>query len=283
MSTTATAPTVTSVSQRGREVAEGLKTTPRTARHRLFLGIAGVAMITFAACGSDSRASNPTAPTAPGAATVATVAVTSASTAGASFQLTATARMSDGSARDVTSTAVWVSSNALLAAVSSTGMVTVTGSGELDVRATYQNVTGSMHLSVAKPPLVPVTFTMSGVVAEIAPNVRQIGGARVQVVGGDHTFSDDRGAFAIPGVSAGRNLIEFAKDGYQTFETEIVFVEGNILTVNLYPTPPKGTDGVSATARCNDGSWSWAQTRTVACAANGGLAYAVCPGPLCTP
>ena len=78
-------------------------------------------------------------------------------------------------------------------------------------------------------------------------------------------------------------LIEFAKDGYQTYETEIVFVDGSSLAVNLYPTPPKSADGASATARCNDGSWSWAQTRTAACSANGGLAYPVCPGPLCTP
>ena len=56
--------------------------------------------------------------------------------------------MSDGSTRDVTSSAAWESSNPGIAAVSSTGMVTVVGNGELDVRATYQNVMGSMHLGL---------------------------------------------------------------------------------------------------------------------------------------
>ena len=322
--------------------------------------IAGVAMITLAACGSDGRSPIPTAPST---ATVAAIVVTSASTAAASFQLTAVARMSDGTARDVTGTAAWESSNPLLATVSSTGMVTVVGSGGLDVHAMYQNVTGSLHLLVARLNVVavtvsgapsassspfqltatarlsdgstqdvtrnatwessntqlasvftgyvtirgsgdvalkatyqavtgavhvnvslPKTFTMSGVVAEVWPNVGQIAGARVQIIGGDHTLTNDHGVFAIPGVSAGRTLVEVSKDGYQIFETEIVLVDGNPpLTFNLYPTPPKSAAGVSATARCNDGSWSWAQTRTDACAANGGVAYPVCPGPMCTP
>jgi Carboxypeptidase regulatory-like domain/Bacterial Ig-like domain (group 2) len=335
-------------------------TTGITVQRTLLNGIAGVAIITLAACGSDGR---PASPTAPSTATVAAVVVTGGSTAAASFQLTATARMSDGTARDVTSSAAWESSNPVIAAVSSTGMVTVVGSGELDVRATYQNVTGSMHLSVARHVVavtvtgapstssspfqliatargsdgssqdvtrsatwessnaqlasvsaggyvtilgngdvdlraiyqgvmgavqvhvsLPRTFTMGGTVAEAAPNVRQIAGARVQIIGGGHTFSDDRGAFAITGLPAGRTMVEFSKDGYQTFENEVVLGNSDTqLTVNLYPTPPKGADGTSATARCNDGSWSWAQTRTDACAANGGMAYAVCPGPLCTP
>jgi hypothetical protein len=327
--------------------------------HCLRQGIAGVAMITLAACGSSGGAGSPTAP----GASVSTVVVTSASTGAAFFRLTASARMSDGTVRDVTNAATWESSNPLLAAVSSTGMVTVVGSGEVDVRATYQNVTGTLRLSVttlavaavtvsgapsvASSPFqltatarfsdgstpdvtrsatwessnvqlasvsssgyvtilgngavdlkatyqgvtgaahvnvsLPGTLTMSGVVAEIAPNIRPLAGVRVQIVGGDHTLSDDRGAFAIPGVAPGRMLIEFTKDGYQIYETEIVFVDGNTLSVSLYPTPPKSADGASATARCNDGSWSWAQTRTNACAANGGLAYTVCPGTLCTP
>jgi hypothetical protein len=336
-----------------------MTTTVGVAVRTLRNGIAGVAMIALVACGSDGR---PLSPTGPSAATVAAVVVTSASTAAASFQLTATARMSDATSRDVTSTAVWESSNPLLATVSSTGMVTVVGSGELDVRATYQSVTGSMHLRVGRsvvavtvggaPPAssspfqltatarssdgstqdvtrsatwessnvqlalisasgyvtilgngdvdlkatyqsvtgaahvsvsVPKTFTMTGVVSEVAPNVHGIAGARVQIVGGDHAFSDDHGAFTIPGVSEGRTLIEVTRDGYQIFDTETVLLDhGPPLTINLYPTPPTGPDGMSATARCNDGSWSWAQTRADACPANGGMAYAVCPGPLCT-
>jgi hypothetical protein len=332
-----------------------------TVERTMLNGIAVIATLTLAACGN---ASHPASPTAPSTATVASVVVTGGSTAAVSFQLTATARMSDGTARDVTSSAAWESSDPVIAAVSSTGMVIVVGSGELDVRATYQSVTGSMHLSVARHPVVavtvtgapsassssfqltatargadgslqdvthsatwessnsqiasvsangyvtilgngdvdlkatyqgvmgvvhvhvtfPRTYTMSGAVAEAAPNVRPIAGALVQIVGWDHAFTDDHGVFAIAGLPPGRTLVEFSKDGYQTLETEVMVANGDPqVPVSLYPTPPRGADGMSATARCNDGSWSWAQTRTDACAANGGMAYAVCPGPLCAP
>jgi hypothetical protein len=297
-----------------------------TVQRTLVNGIAGVAIITLAACGS---AGNSPSPTAPSAATVAAVAVTSASPAAAAFQLTATARLSDGTARDVTSSAAWTSSNPLLATVSPTGMVTVVGSGELDVRATYRNVTGALHLLVTRPSVVAVTiggapsassssfqltagarlsdgstqdvtrsatwassnaqvasvssggyvtilgsgdvdltatyqgvggaahvsvslpnsFTLKGVVDESAPNVHGIAGARVRVIGGGETLSDDQGMFAIPGVSAGRIMIECSKAGYET-RADAVLVDANTqLTISLSPTPPSGAASVSTTAR----------------------------------
>src|SRR5262245_47306832 len=98
--------------------------------------------------------SSPTTP----ATTITSVAVSSATTSGSSFQLTAVAHLSDGSTRDVTSTSTWQSSNPQLATVSSAGMVTVIATGELDVKATYQNVTGSLHIFVATLPVVNVSI-----------------------------------------------------------------------------------------------------------------------------
>jgi Bacterial Ig-like domain (group 2) len=297
-----------------------------TVQRTLLNGIAGVAIIALVACGSDGHSPSPTAPSA---TTVVAVAVTSESPAAVAFQLTATARLSDGTARDVTSAAAWTSSNPLLATVSPTGMVTVGGSGELDVRAMYQNVTGLLHLLVARLSVVavtvsgapsassssfqltatarlsdgstqdvtrsatwassnaqfasvssggyvtilgsgdvdltatyegvaggahvsvsfPKTFTLRGVVDEIAPNVHAIAGARVRVIGGGDTLSDDQGMFAIPGVSAGRIMIECSKAGYETL-ADVALVDGNTqLTISLSPTPPAGTASVSATAR----------------------------------
>jgi len=235
---------------------------------------------TLSACGSSgSSPTTPSSPTQPPTtATVAAVSVTTPSSSGASFQLTATARLSDGSSRDVTNSATWQSSNPQLASVSSNGMVTVHGDGAVDLQATYQGVSGSMHVTVS----LARTFTISGFVMEVAPNARPVSGARVQIVVGGHALTDDRGAFAISGLPAGRTLIEFSKDGYQTLETDATIVDHDLtVTANLYPTPPKNADGATATARCNDGSWSWASTRAEACAANGGIAYAVCPGTLC--
>lgn len=116
-----------------------------------------------AACNSSS---NPAAPT-PGAPTVSTVVVTGTPTPGGPFQLTATAQMTDGTNRDVSSTSTWLSSNVAAATVSSSGMVTVVGGGELDVGATYQSMTGSLHLLTATLPVVAVS--VSGPSASTSP------------------------------------------------------------------------------------------------------------------
>ena len=109
-----------------------------------------------AACGHS--AASPAAPTAPGA-TVSSIAVTSAPVSTASIQMTAMARLSDGSSQDVTRSAAWESSNPAVATVSPTGMLSVVGAGELDVRATYQSASGSMHLRVGSVPVSAVTIT----------------------------------------------------------------------------------------------------------------------------
>src|SRR4051794_610769 len=79
--------------------------------------------------------SNPAAPTvpAPAAATVSSVLVTSAPSSGTSFQLTAVAHSTDGSAKDVTGSATWLSSNTQLATISTGGVVTVIGAGDVDL------------------------------------------------------------------------------------------------------------------------------------------------------
>lgn len=226
------------------------------------------------ACGSS--ATNPAAPT-PAGATVTAVAVTGASTA-PSFQLTAMARMSDGSAHDVTRNATWESSATHVATVTSTGLVTVVGNGDVDLRATYQGIVGALHASFN----APKTFILSGEIVDASPGSGPVVGARVQMLPGDHTFTDAHGAFSFGGLSAGRTIFEVSKDQYQIVSREVMIDHDMLLpAITLYPSPPKNADGASATARCNDGSWSWAQTAATACTANGGIAYAVCPGPLC--
>jgi Carboxypeptidase regulatory-like domain/Bacterial Ig-like domain (group 2) len=236
--------------------------------------------VALSACGSTSP--NPSAPTPPsggGTVTVTAVTVSAPSTTGSSFQLTANAKMSDNTTKDVTSAATWQSSNSQLATISSSGVVTVHGTGEVDLQATYQGVSGFMHASVA----LAKTFTLSGVVTEAAPSAKPVAGARVQIIVGSFTLTDDKGAYSISGLAPGRILVEISKDGYQTLETDTTIVDRDVqLSPTVFPSPPKNSDGATATARCNDGSWSWAQTRADACVANGGIAYGVCPGPLCT-
>jgi hypothetical protein len=85
-----------------------------------------------------------------------------------------------------------------------------------------------------------------------------------------------------PPLHPGEIGVEAVKDGYSLWRlTNLILDHDRDLQVVLYPNPPQNPAGVAATARCNDGSWSWAQTRADACTANNGIAYTVCPGPLC--
>jgi carboxypeptidase family protein/Big-like domain-containing protein len=247
--------------------------------------VVAIVAIAMTACGSSSSPS-PTAPAptpAPSPSTTA-VAVTGSPASTDTFQLTATAQFSDGTSRDVTSAARWESSNALLATVSSTGLVAIRGTGEVELRATYQSVTGSMRLFVIQPP-PPTKFTLSGLVRE-AGTVRFLSGARLLVAtgpdAGAFAISDEGGLFTFPSLSPGVITLERSKDGYIVARLANLTISQNMtIDFTLYLTPPRDASGASATARCKDQSWSWAQTWADACTNNGGVAYGVCPGPLC--
>jgi hypothetical protein len=235
----------------------------------------------LAACSGDKTGS----PSSPTTGTVAAVTVASTATSASSFQMTATARMADGSTRDVTTASTWTTSNASLATISSAGLLTVVGAGEVNVSATYQNVAGTLKILVSGPP--PVSrFSLSGIIREVAPVQRAVANARVEIVGGADAgafvTSDAVGFFRFNTVSAGVVAVQATKDGYQAWRITNLSIDGDrSLDVAFFPTPPANASGATATARCNDGTWSWAPTRTDACTATGGVAYGVCPGPLC--
>lgn len=67
---------------------------------------------------------------------------------GATSRLFAFATFSDGSSQDVTSQATWRSSNTSVAAANGGGAVTGISAGQVDISATYQNVTGTMRIAI---------------------------------------------------------------------------------------------------------------------------------------
>ena len=100
------------------------------------------------ACGSTPAPTTPT-PTPTPTPTVSSVAVTGTTPEiGGAGQFTATATLSDGTTQVVTSKAAWQSSHPSVADVSPGGIVGVSTAGETDIMATYQTVTGTMHLTV---------------------------------------------------------------------------------------------------------------------------------------
>jgi uncharacterized protein YjdB len=110
--------------------------------------------LALAACGSETPTGP--APAASGSSgdpgTATSVAVTcTADTSG--HQCRATAQLSNGSSQDITSSSTWTSSNTAIATVDGTGRVTHIGSGQTEIRATYQNLFGGAIV------LVNVTVT----------------------------------------------------------------------------------------------------------------------------
>jgi hypothetical protein len=238
-------------------------------------GAAGVALLMLTACANNST---PTSPST--TATVSSIAVTSTVMSTTVLQMKATASLSDGTTRDVTSASTWVTSNASVAVVSASGQVTILSSGDVDVRATYQSVTGTMKLALAQK------FAVSGVVTEGAPTTGPLANVKILITSGVDTgavvLTDAKGTFRFNTITAGVISMDATKDGYLLWRvTNLTIDHDRELDLELFPTPPVNAAGANATARCGDGTWSWAPTRGEACTANGGVIYGVCPGPLC--
>jgi hypothetical protein len=200
-----------------------------------------------------------------------------------SFQLAATASLADNTTRDVTRLANWTSTDPTIATVSASGMVTVNGSGGVEVQASYSGITGSLFLRVAAR---PTTLTLAGYVHEIAPNDHPLAGATIQITSGPDAgatiMTDAAGNYSISALHPGVASVSVSKDGYYTYRiTSLTLAQNTGIFVWLYPTPPADANGASATARCNDGSWTWAGSRDQACTGHGGISYDVCPGALC--
>jgi hypothetical protein len=239
-----------------------------------------LAVASFTSCsGNNATAPGSPTPTPAPSATVTAITVTSQPPAGFTFQLIATARLSDGSTRDVTAVATWSSSNESVIAVSPTGLATIVGTGSADVRAAYQNVVGTMTIDFGSG------SALSGRVREEAPHTPALSGVRVEIVSGPragtYVTSDAAGAFRFANLTGVVDL-QATKAGYLPWRLGSLTVDRDTsIDVTMYATPPTSAAGDTATARCQDGTWSWARTVADACAANGGILYGVCPGALC--
>jgi len=250
---------------------------------------AAIAAAMLVACGTKGNGApaNPTTPTTPTPVGVRAIVVTSAPASQTTYQMTARAQMTDGTSLDVTTASQWMTSDASVATVASSGVLTVLRAGHIYVRANYQNTAGVLDMTVNVPqPPQSGTLALSGTATETAPAAKPLAGVAVRIIAGPDTglstMTDGRGQLLFPPLHPGVIGVEATKDSYLVSRlTNLIMDHDRDLQIVLYPVPPKDNSGASATARCNDGSWSWAETRADACAGNGGIAYTVCPGPLC--
>jgi hypothetical protein len=94
--------------------------------------------------------------------------------------------------------------------------------------------------------------------------------------------TDSSGQFRFPSIAATRVGLEATREGFQLWRmTNLMIDEDTRIEVVMYPTPPTNANGEPATGRCKDATWTWSTSIPNACTDHGGLAYGVCPGPMC--
>lgn len=89
---------------------------------------------------------------------------------GQTSQFAAVTQMSDGTTQNVSSGAAWQSSNAAVATVSASGLVTSRASGSGEIAATYQGMRAAVPVTVTVP-APPCTFSLAPSTQRFRPDV----------------------------------------------------------------------------------------------------------------
>jgi Carboxypeptidase regulatory-like domain/Protein of unknown function (DUF3761) len=244
-------------------------------------GLGTVVLAVAVGCGgsSSSPASTPASPTPTPTGTPRSLHVVGAPNSyivvGDTAEFKAQATMSDNTVADVTNLAAWTTSDPTIFAVAAGGMVTALKVGSADIRATWQGFTDKDY-TTAQPYL---TFTLYGTVTEAPPDFAAVPGASVSVVpvGAAAVTTDGAGNFSFVPMKGGPYTITIRRDGFIAQSRTVTLTRDTRADFALLPVPPSG-----ATARCKDRTWSFTTDRSAVCARNGGVAYFVCPGPLCS-
>jgi hypothetical protein len=194
-------------------------------------------------------------PTAPSTPVVPPVTVVSLSVAplvqtippGQTVQLTATARFSDGSTRDVTSEANWTSSQENVAFVSG-GAVTGARLGRTVIRANFHSG-GSTSMTIVIEP--NGTFILKGRVTE--PVGVGVSGAGVEVLSGppSQVTTNSDGFYELFGMAGTLILRVFKTDYFDEKRTVTMSADQSLdveITPRAAPADVAGTYGVTFTA-----------------------------------
>ena len=150
---------------------------------------------------------------------------------GATAQLTATAKYTDGSTRDVTSEAAWRSVTPDVLRVTAGGSVQAIARGETVIGADFQQVRGTKLMLV----LEPGTYKLYGRITEERESLE---GATVEVVSGTgmglRTTTDARGQYALYGV-AGSIRFRVSAHGFEDRTQDVTVSNHQVQNVELTP------------------------------------------------
>ena len=179
----------------------------------MYSGIAAGSLCILAACRRDL----PSSPSRPeNVLSLSAVLIDGPETVppGGNARFSATARMSDGTTRDVTSEAVWHSSFPSVLSIDASGLARGQEPGETHLMATFNT-----RLTTTEVMVLPAgTYRLNGIVTESNAADAALGGAVVEVIGGSgsglSTTTRNDGRSCLYGVS-GEIQVRVTKGGYQ--------------------------------------------------------------------
>jgi uncharacterized protein YjdB len=122
----------------------------------LLLAVLAVCVVALIACGGGSKKPTFSTQLTASTPTMLSLQISPASptmAVGATQQFTATGTYSDGTAKDVTTSAAWVSSNTGVIGVTSAGLATATSPGQATLSATLGALQASANVTVNPPPV----------------------------------------------------------------------------------------------------------------------------------
>jgi hypothetical protein len=126
----------------------------------LATGVAQGGPVTITAALNGVSGTTPLTVTQPALQSITVSPATATVAAGLTQQFTATGHYSDGSSQIVTSTAVWSSSNRVIATIRSTGLARgVSAGGPVTITASLSPISGTAQLTVTAPLLVSISVS----------------------------------------------------------------------------------------------------------------------------
>lgn len=226
--------------------------------------------VVLAACGGgggDSSSTN----TAPTLTAVVVTPATATMPSGAIQSFVATATFSDGSSKDVTTSASWTTATSTTASVASTtGVTTSLSSGNATISASFSGKTGSAVLTVTTATLVSISITpalatvpVNGVQPFVATATYSDGSTRdvtaytawASTAVGTSTVARTTGV--VTGVSGGTNQITGSFLG-KTSSTAVTVIAASLTSIAVTPTtatlPLGQTQALVAKGSYSDGS-----------------------------
>jgi hypothetical protein len=204
-------------------------------------------VISAAACGGSNSPTTPSAPstTGTGTSTLSSVSVncqtTTLTTVSQQTQCSAVAVLANGTSQDQTLASQWSSSNASVASVSATGLVTAVSNGSVSITATFQALQGTRAVTVT----LPSNFTLSGTLTD-GTSHGILPGITIQITAGTNVgrsaVTDGSGNYMMSGLSAGTFTLSVSAVAYYT-TTQQVTLSSNTqvnLVLQRTPAPPPG-------------------------------------------